>query len=1083
MPRDLRWKIALVVMVLIFACLAAYPTRDTLLWHGEVIDHVNSMREVGHREFTAPEGEDPLAPVVIDNKLAYYLDKATLGVFHHPKERYEDEQLLGPKKDKKGVLHNVVRRKVYMYSAGLTPGLDLAGGAELRYQIESHGDNQGRDAEKVIDIIRKRIDAMGLKEPVLQKEGNDRLLIQLPGQDDQETLRMKSIIESTGHLEFRLVSGNEALNRRALNGDIPEGYSLYTLRNKFTGDSEQLLVSNKAELTGTLISGTGVQVDQQTREIQVTLDFNAAGRRRFASVTQANVGQRLAIILDDIRDTEGKIKKQGTLYSAPKIREAIASTATITGGFSQNEAEDLQTTLDAGGLPATLVLEGHNQVGPSLGNDSIASGKLASFIGAGAVFLFMLFYYRKGGLISNLALLLNILLIIGYMAAYGATLTLPGIAGIALTIGMAVDANVLIFERIREEVERKGADHLGIAIRDGYARATVTIVDSNLTTLATALFLLLVGTGPVKGFATTLSLGIIFSMFTAIFVTRVVFDLLLAKGWLHKLPMIKIFGKTSVPFHSKWRYGMICSAALIAIGLTALIAKGADNFDIDFRGGTMVHVVTDGDLTDNDVRQLVTKEYPDASVQSIKTAKPALATRTALDGIKYPATKQDVLAHAQSRQAGADVIQALRHLPDQSSYRSAAEIVGTIKTGTASYSEYEIKTRLRGQAEIMIEPLGDSSGYLHLIEVLIDKSIVPDQIKAKLEARGMKDMEVAGVGAKKSDGFMRFEIRSKEADAKTATDTVRGVFDDFSVKNDIARLLQGRMAPEPFAELKSEGGNVSLVANFKTPVSAAELKRTMVEEWKYDKDSTKVAVKGSPEAAAGTTIEIATKAQANDPEHLCDKISAHDIYKVQLSQPFASVMSVGGHVVGMMQQRAIIAIILSLITMVGYLWFRFELKFGLAAVAALVHDVCITLGALAIAGIPLNLTILAAILTIIGYSVNDTVVIFDRIRENLNLFRRERYESIANMSINQTISRTLLTSITTLFAVVALYVWGGGAIKNFAFALIVGVITGTYSSMFIATPIVVWWHAREEKKRHAVSSSTAPSIAASRGQA
>jgi len=1087
MPKDLRWKIALVVFVLLFAGIAVYPTRDTLLWHGEVIDTITSTREVANREFKVPakgnlaalsKDEKPLAPVQIDNPFAYYLDKATLGIFHHSKERYEGEKQLGMVNGR-----NVVRRSVRRYSSGLTLGLDLAGGAELRYKIESQGGKSDKDAEKVIDIIRKRIDAMGLKEPVIQKEGVDRILVQLPGQDDQETLRMKNIIESTGHLEFRLVSDNDSLKRRAANGDIPKGYHLYTVKNTNPSKKEQLLVSDKTELTGVHIVSTGIQVNGQSREIEVSLDFDAQGRRDFATVTENNVGQRLAIILDDIRGADKQIKKMGTLYSAPVIRQAIAGTATISGNFTSDEARDLQTTLQAGGMPATLVLEGNNQVGPSLGNDSIASGKEASIIGAVAVFLFMLLYYRKGGLVSNLALLMNLLLIVGFMSVYQATLTLPGIAGIALTIGMAVDANVLIFERIREEVARKGTDHLAIALRDGYARAMVTIIDSNLTTLATALFLLLVGTGSVKGFAATLSLGIIFSMFTAIFVTRVIFDVLLAKGWLHKLPMITIFGKAAFRFSAPWRYCMAGSLVLIVIGLGMLVSRVGDNFDIDFRGGTMVHVVARGDVTDNDIRRLVSKEYADASVQSVKAAKPALTARVALQGLKFPATKQEILKHAESREPGVDVIQALRQLPDPS-YASIGDLMGALRTDVAGYSEFEIKTRLRGIAEFSpIERINDAAGYTHQTRISIDKPVQPDAIKEKLIARGEKDPYVAGVGSKKPGGFLAFDIKVKEPDTNKVNETLRSVFNDFSVKADIARLLDKRLAPPPFTVEKVADGNVQLEVNFKTPVSVAELKGMIVNDWHYEKDSTTVTVKSDPTAASGSVIEIVAKAKPDDPTALRDNIALSDTYKFQISQPFASVMSVGGHVVGMMQQRALIAIVLSLVTMVGYLWFRFELKFGVAAVVALVHDVCITLGALAVFGVPLNLTILAAILTIIGYSVNDTVVIFDRIRENLNLYRRERYDTIANMSINQTLSRTLLTSITTMFAVVALFVWGGGAIRDFALAMIVGITTGTYSSVFIAAPIVVWWHAREEKKRHAVSAAIAPSLNVSREQA
>ena len=991
MPKELRWKAVLIVFVLLFTCVAVYPTQDTLMWHGRVKDTVNNRGKVIKREIKEKH---------VDDAVVYSLDLFTGGIFHHKKDKFGDEKELSAAKDRK-----VVERNVWQSAAGLTLGLDLAGGAELRYRIIQHGTKSDSTAEKVIEIIRKRIDAMGLKEPIIQKEGSDRIQIQLPGQDKEEIQRVQNIIESSGHLEFRLVSSNDQLIKQAEAGDVPEGYHWYSPRGN---PQEKVLVNDDAELTGEFISRTGVQVNPQTRELEVSLDFNAEGRHTFAKVTEENVGQRLAIILDDIRGANGNIIKQGQLYSAPVIRTAIWGAASISGSFTQIEAEDLQTTLEAGGLPATLQLEDKNEVGPTLGKDSIAMGERAAIIGAIAVLFFMLIYYRKGGIVANVALVLNVLLVVGSMAIFQATLTLPGIAGLALTVGMAVDANVLIFERIREELEKRGASQLSLAVREGYDRAIITIIDSNLTTLGTALFLYLIGTGTVKGFAATLSLGLIFSMFTAVFVTRVVFNILIAKNWLHKLGMIKILGKTSYAFSSKMPYCITGSVIVIAIGMAYFFYRGQDNYDIDFRGGTMMHVVTKGGVTDNDIRKAIAGEYPDASVQSVKL------------------------------------------------------------TEQKDYAEFEIKTAERGLAEIVGEPkaipavaTGDlepfAGGYEFVVRT--DKPTLPADLQKAL-AKTEPGVRVTGRGTPQKGDFTEFAVLVKSPDRNKATDNVRTAFVDLSVRADVARLLADKLVPDGFpVAMLTEDGRVNMEVNVETSVSVKELTDHLVT-WGYP--DAKVSVKDKPDAAAGTSLVIVAKAKEDDPGALRANLVSN--YKV--SEPFARVRSVGSYVVGLMKERALAALLLSFLFIIGYLWFRFEFKFGIAAVIALVHDVLFTLGFVAVAGIPINLTIIAALLTIIGYSVNDTVVIFDRVRENLNLLRRERFENLVDISVNQTLSRTILTSAATMISVLALVIWGSGSIRDFALAMMVGMVSGTYSTVFIAAPVVVWWHKREERKRH-----------------
>jgi preprotein translocase subunit SecD len=371
--------------------------------------------------------------------------------------------------------------------------------------------------EQSLEIIRNRVDALGVAEPTLQRQGKDRLLIQLPGLDDPEAA--KSLIGRTAVLEFKMVD-DDVLVDDALAGKLPPDDEILYERTVDKVTSQVLsrkpyVVKKRAVMTGELLTDARVNIDQQYNQPYVGLQFSSVGARKFAELTGKNVGKRMAIVLD------------GNIYSAPVIRERIGGgRAQITGSFTMQEAKELAIVLRAGALPAEVSVLEERTVGPSLGADSIAAGRLSMIVGGVLVIIFMAVYYRLFGLVANLALIFNVLLILGGLAAMGATLTLPGIAGMILTVGMAVDANVIIFERIREEL-RLGKTPTG-AIEGGYDKAFSTILDANVTTLIAALVLFQFGSGPVKGFAVTLSLGTIASMFTAIFCTRALFDGVLA---------------------------------------------------------------------------------------------------------------------------------------------------------------------------------------------------------------------------------------------------------------------------------------------------------------------------------------------------------------------------------------------------------------------------------------------------------------------------------------------------------------------------------------------------------------------------
>jgi preprotein translocase subunit SecD len=366
--------------------------------------------------------------------------------------------------------------------------------------------------EQALETIRNRIDQFGVAEPTIQLQGEDQIVIQLPGIKDPK--RAIELIGKTALLEFKLVDEGNSVED-ALKGDIPADCELLYQRdvNPKTGEVKKTpyVLKKKTLLTGDRLVDAKVQIDSRFNEPYVSMEFDARGGKIFERVTAKNIKKRLAIILDN------------NVYSAPVIQDRIAGGhAQITGRFGMEEARDLAIVLRAGSLPAPVKILEKRSVGPSLGQDSINQGIKAMLIGCLAVIIFMIVYYRLSGIVANLALVLNIILLLAVLAGFGATLTVPGLAGIVLTIGMAVDANVLIYERIREEL--RNGKTVKAALDMGFSRAFATIFDSNLTTIISAVFLFQFGTGPVKGFAVTLTIGLLANMFTAVAVTRLIFD-------------------------------------------------------------------------------------------------------------------------------------------------------------------------------------------------------------------------------------------------------------------------------------------------------------------------------------------------------------------------------------------------------------------------------------------------------------------------------------------------------------------------------------------------------------------------------
>jgi SecD/SecF fusion protein len=713
-------------------------------------------------------------------------------------------------------------------------GLDLQGGTSFLVEMDTNRLENMQDAgtalSQAVEVLRKRVDRFGVAEPLIQPAGNNRILIQLPGLSQAEREIAMKTIQKAEFLEFRMVHEDNA--NLLQEGVIPPGYELLRRKERDRNGVEtveSVIVKRKAELTGSAIKSAMV-VRGNMGEPEISFTLNSDGAAAFAKITRENVGHRLAIVLD------------GELYSAPVIQSPIETgNGQITGGsrgFELKEAFELANVLE-NPLKAPLHPVYSSDVDPSLGKDTIDSGIKASISGVLLVAAFMAFYYLLAGMVANVALVMNIIILLGVMCSVNTTFTLPGIAGMVLTAGMAVDANVLIFERIREE-SAKGKSLRG-ALAAGYSRAFGTIFDSHVTTLISSIILIFMGTGSVKGFGVALTIGVAASLFTALVVTRLIFDWLLDKGWLKSIKMFHLIPATMKLDFMRWALpAFIISWSLILVGNAYGLHRGRDVLGVEFAGGETV-----------------------------------------------------MMSFDQS------------HKVDVGSLRNAIN-----KTG-------------------------------------VGESLITYQ----------KDLST-GIDT------LRVSIRTLEAEKP------------------------GVSAEDPSAKV---------VAAVKSEFPAANF------------------------SVLGT-----------------DKV---------------------GPVVGReLQQTAIIASLLAMFGILIYVAFRYEFSFAIGAVVAIIHDIFMTLGWYFLSGRELNATTVAAVLTIIGFSINDTIVIFDRIREDLKLGVRGTFREVMNQALNQTLSRTIITSGTVFLATASLYVFGGGAINDFAFTFLVGIITGTYSSIYIASAIVLWWH-------------------------
>ncbi|MCP5003667.1 MAG: protein translocase subunit SecD, partial [Planctomycetes bacterium] len=536
MQKNLRWKIPVIAVLIAITLLAIYPPANKVIKMEEV-------KEV--------DGKVTERSVIKSSSFGF--------MYRNP---IINETISEKRVDEKG--STIVQKKVeYVARGQIKLGLDLMGGSELLYKVNvADGDYHTGLTNEIIAVLEKRIDPQGIMEYRLQQQGLRRILIQVPGATKNEIESLKSRITRLGKLEFMIAAPPDSMEYKDAKAGktVPGYYKHWTKKKKGeAGETEDwVLVRNKTEITGEHLD----RVFPDRKDIQpvVGFEFDQVGKAKFGRLTERNIGKPLAIILD------------GVLYSAPVIRDRIPGKGIIEGNFTQDEINDLIAVMRAGSLPADLELEMETTVGPSLGADSIKKGLLAGLIGGIFVVVFMCIYYFGAGAVANFAFVLNIFMVVGALSILDATLTLPGIAGLVLMIGMAVDANVLVFERIREEKNKNRI--IKLAVKNGYERAFTTIVDSNVTTLITAIILYAVGTGPVKGFAVVLITGLLINMFSAVFVTRVIFDIFLGTGVMKNFSMLQFFKKPSTSFVRYRRVTIITSLALIVIGVSIFVVRG-----------------------------------------------------------------------------------------------------------------------------------------------------------------------------------------------------------------------------------------------------------------------------------------------------------------------------------------------------------------------------------------------------------------------------------------------------------------------------------------------------------------------------
>ena len=778
--------------------------------------------------------------------------------------------------------------------------------------------------------------------------------------------------------------------------------------------------------------------DMGRRAIGFLLDDR--GGNRFFKVTGKNIDRPLCILLD------------GIAISAPNIETRIRRQGAITGNFTQTAVEDMVNKLNAGSLPVRLIEQpiSVNTIGPSIGVDNRDQGIKAGLVGLVGVIACMAIYYCIAGSIADMALLMNVLFVLAIMAGIRATFTLPGIAGIILTIGMSVDANVLIFERIREEQER-GAS-LRIAIKNGYERAFSAIFDSNLTTVLSAAILYWVASEDIKGFAITLILGLSSSMFTALFVTRVTFDWLLSKQLIkERLFMLRLITKPNINWMGLRPVFLTISALLTIGGLVIFFTRDEaknSKYDIEFTGGTniQINLKEEANLTRQNVEDRIRKIDPNnaalaaANVYSVgESGKQYEISTTETNKINVTITFPQAGQHSASELTAA-IVKAQDQLAGRLSNLIVTQDTNnaaafTISTGQMNQSLVKDVLTTAFPNAIISEPQVDEIVSNAILTAFADQLEIQQNLQPKIISEQMISEDMIDSYPELIDFLGGIKIECEIQRATTVGDIIQR-FKDLLFKPDMQNIER-----YPYEILDS---SLNVLASSSQPVKSF------------------VYVSAEPEAGFR---ELSVEERTRFVENEKAKVLAATRLETSLPRVNQISPSVGGEA----RARALIAIVLSLAALLAYIWFRFgNLRYGLGAVVTLFHDTCATLGAvtvctyiagtfigqvLRIGDFKIDLTMIAAFLTLIGYSLNDSIVIYDRIRENRR--KGTLTAQIINNSINETLPRTLLTGVTTLLVVLTMYIFGGSRLRGFNFAMIFGLIVGTYSSVAISAPILL----------------------------
>jgi len=815
----------------------------------------------------------------------------------------------------------------------------------------------------------------------------------------------------------------------------------------------------------------------------VSFTLDSRGGRLFGELTRKNKDHQLAILLD------------GSAMSHAKIQTQINERGQITGDFTSEQVDELVTTLEAGSLPARLketpLME--YTIGPSLGKYNRDKGLRAAIIGFCVVALFVLVYYWFAGLVANVALVLNLLFTLAIMATLQATFTLPGIAGLILTVGMAVDANVLILERFREE-RRRGIG-LKKALRLGYEKAFSTIVDANVTTLITCVILGYVGSEEVKGFAMTLGFGVVTSMFTALFMTRLVFTSLIDVGLLKNLPMLRLIGVPKVDWLRLrtvfWPISLVIVIAGGAFFVNETMYNKEALYDIEFLGGSSVQIELkpDVDMSDEQVRQRVTAEEGSAA-RWLRDAADHLANATiatgalagqftiACDGltpeqvgVMLRTTYENHIArNGLSGEGNTTLVDTKAdHDVTLEAFTEAVKVQG--KDGSLSVVDYVRKAagnlstaKVQTVAALGEEDEAQAGGLAYeLVTVETAKDLVQTAIMAVIGGELAVEHSIQfSTVASPETGLEYFPIDTEVRYLEDIPKWKEAVGED--ARFDVQRYKGG--AAMVFTELTPTQTLSGLETRIREIRLLPEFQRFQWREYELFGLGTSTMVKGKPAYSKVAMLVVdANVPYYDDPEKRWeDEVAKPELEQAKLAlgteKSLRKVVQFAPTVAATARTKAVQAILLALAAIVAYIWFRFgNMQFGLAAIVALVHDISVPLGlmtlldVLGVATLRIDMPVIAAFLTIIGYSLNDTIVVFDRIRENRGKLTRLSAGMI-NESINQTLARTLLTSTTTFLAVFIMLLWGGPGMYGFAFAMTIGVISGTYSSLAIAVPLV-----------------------------